>query len=235
MLEIENLKVAYGQVVAVWDVSLNVDKGELVAVVGPNGAGKTTLINAISGIVPSSGGSMRLEGNPVDSLAAHNRARLGITQCPEGRKLFPDMSVMENLRLGAYSCGDSGEIQARLEKVMTLFPILKERRDQKASTMSGGEQQMVAIGRSIMAGPKIILFDEPSLGLAPRIVHIVFDAIRKINETGTPVLLVEQNVHQTLEVADRAYVIENGHIVLEGTGTDLLQNDHMKDAYLGIE
>jgi len=235
MFNVENVKISYGQVTAVWDVSLNLNEREIVAVVGPNGAGKTSLVNAISGIVPIADGNICFMGKSINSMAACKRSSIGIVQCPEGRKLFPDMTVMENLRLGAYSCRDRTVLEGRFERVFELFPRLAERRHQRASTMSGGEQQMVAIGRAIMANPKILLFDEPSLGLAPRIVHEVFEAIQKINETGTPIILIEQNVHQTLEISNRAYVLENGRFVLEGTGRDLMNDEHMKEAYLGIE
>jgi branched-chain amino acid transport system ATP-binding protein len=214
---------------------VEVKQGEIVAVVGPNGAGKTTLINAVSGMIPIAGGSVHFMGESIDGVPAHKRAGRGVIQCPEGRKLFPDMTVVENLRLGAFSCRDKRELEKRFARVFELFPVLEARRRQKANTMSGGEQQMVAIGRAMMADPKVILFDEPSLGLAPIIVHEVIEVIQKINAAGTPILLVEQNVHQTLEIAHRAYVIENGRIALEGEGKALLEHEHMKNAYLGIE
>jgi branched-chain amino acid transport system ATP-binding protein len=235
VLEINGLMVGYGQVTAVWDVSFKVGSDEIVAIVGPNGAGKTTLINAVSGIVPVQRGTICFQGREMNRLPSHRRVAEGLSQCPEGRKLFPDMTIDENLRLGAYLCSDKREVQARLERVFDLFPKLKQRRSQVARTLSGGEQQMVAIGRALMQKPKMLLLDEPSLGLAPRIVGDVFESLVAIHREGVPVLLVEQNVRQTLEIAHRAYVIENGRVALEGEGRALLDDDHMKRAYLGLD
>lgn len=235
MLEINGLMVGYGQVTAVWDVSFKVGSDEIVAIVGPNGAGKTTLINAVSGIVPVQRGTICFQGREMNRLPSHRRVAEGLSQCPEGRKLFPDMTIDENLRLGAYLCSDKREVQERLARVFDLFPKLKQRRSQVARTLSGGEQQMVAIGRALMQKPKMLLLDEPSLGLAPRIVSDVFKSLVAIHREGVPVLLVEQNVRQTLEIAHRAYVIENGRVALEGEGRALLDNDHMKRAYLGLD
>ena len=234
VLEVRNLRVAYGQVTAVWDISLTVGQNEIVAVIGPNGAGKTTLINAISGLVPIANGSVAFSGEQIERMPAFKRAAMGVSQCPEGRKLFPDMTIEENLRLGAFTCRDPAEVAKRKEHVFELFPKLRERRGQVARTLSGGEQQMVAIGRALMQKPKMLMLDEPSLGLAPRIVNDVFNAIKRIHRDGTPILIVEQNVRQTLEIADRGYVIENGRIALEGQGRRLLEDDHMKKAYLGL-
>jgi len=234
ILEVSNLQVVYGHVTAVWDVSLGVDRGELIAVVGPNGAGKSSLINAISGLVPIQNGSIRLFGEDLARVPAHKRAALGLVQSPEGRKLFPDMSVEENLRLGSYTCISRADVSQRLDEVFFLFPRLKERRGQIASSLSGGEQQMVALGRALMANPRLLLLDEPSLGLAPKIVLEVFRAIQQIRRKGTPILIVEQNVRQTLELADRGYVLENGRMALSGAGSDLLHNEHIRNAYLGV-
>lgn len=234
MLEVSNLRVGYGQVIAVWDVSFKVGPDEIVAIVGPNGAGKTTLINAVSGIVPAQDGRVTFLGENLVQVPAHQRVGRGLSQCPEGRKLFPEMTIEENLRLGAFLCRNAREVRTRLDRVFAMFPKLEQRREQLAHTLSGGEQQMVAIGRSLMQQPKMLLLDEPSLGLAPRIVSDLFKSIAAIHRDGVPVLLVEQNVRQTLEIATRAYVIENGRVALEGDGRALLDNDHMKRAYLGI-
>ena len=234
MLEAKDLMVSYGQVTAVWEVSFNIGQGEIVAIVGPNGAGKTTLINAVSGLVPLQRGSISFQGESLSSLPAHRRVAVGLSQCPVGRKLFPDMTIDENLRLGAFLCSDSREVKSRLDRVFGLFPKLEQRRSQLARTLSGGEQQMVAIGRALMQKPKMLLLDEPSLGLAPRIVSDVFRSIAAIHKEGVPVLIVEQNVRQTLEIAHRAYVIENGRVALEGEGKALLEDEHMKRAYLGL-
>lgn len=233
MLEIRNLQACYGEMTALWGVDLNIRAGELVAVVGPNGAGKSTLINAISGLVDVPDGQLRWEGSDIVQASAESRVRNGIIQCPEGRKLFPEMTVEENLLMGAYSRIDRSSINQSLEEIYVQFPILRERRRQIASTMSGGQQQMVAIGRALMAQPRLLMLDEPSLGLAPIVVNEVFELLKRIHKAGMTILLVEQNVHQTLEIADRAYVLENGKIALEGTGQDVLHNPHMKAAYLG--
>lgn len=234
LLDVEKLEVAYGQVTAVWDVSLTVDPGELVAVVGPNGAGKSTLMNAVSGIVRSKGGSIRFLDRDLVGVPAHRRAALGISQSPEGRKLFPDMTVEENLRLGAYTTASRSDVEVRLEQMFVLFPRLRERRSQISRTLSGGEQQMVALGRALMARPRLLLLDEPSLGLAPKIVLDVFRAIQEVRKAGTPILMVEQNVHQTLEIADRGYVLENGRIALSGRAAELIGHEHIRKAYLGL-
>ncbi len=233
MLEIRNLHASYGEMTALWGVDLDIRPGELVAVVGPNGAGKSTLINAISGLVTVPDGQIRWAQQDMASTGAEGRVRAGIVQCPEGRKLFPEMTVEENLLMGAYIRTERSTVKASLEEIYELFPILKERRLQIASTMSGGQQQMVAIGRALMAQPQLLMLDEPSLGLAPIVVNEVFDLLGRIHRAGMTILLVEQNVHQTLEIADRAYVLENGKIALEGTGREVLHNPHMKAAYLG--
>jgi branched-chain amino acid transport system ATP-binding protein len=232
MLDVRNLQARYGEMTALWDATLRIGEGELVAVIGPNGAGKSTLINAISGLVDVSAGSLTFDGEAV-APTAEARVRAGIVQCPEGRKLFPEMNVEENLLMGAYTRPDRENIADSLTQIYDLFPILRERRRQIASTMSGGQQQMVAIGRALMAKPKLLMLDEPSLGLAPIIVSEVFELLARIRAKGMTILLVEQNVHQTLEIADRAYVLENGRIALEGTGKEVLEHPHMKKAYLG--
>ena len=232
MLELRGLQSGYGEMTVLWGVDLDIRDGELVAVVGPNGAGKSTLINTVSGLVPMSAGSLRVDGQAI-APSAEARVRSGIIQCPEGRKLFPEMTVEENLLMGAYSRTDRAALPASMDEVFELFPILLERRRQIASTLSGGQQQMVAIGRALMARPRLLMLDEPSLGLAPIVVNEVFELLKRIHARGMTILLVEQNVHQTLEIADRAYVLENGRIALQGSGADVLNNPHMRVAYLG--
>ena len=234
MLEVNNLDVFYGKSQALRDVSLRVNEKEIVALVGTNGAGKTTLLNTISGLLHPASGSVEFLGKRIDRLAPHIIMQLGISQIPEGRKLFTDMTVGENLELGAYASKTWKRRKETLEQVYQLFPILKERGRQLASKLSGGEGQMVAIGRGLMSNPKLCMFDEPSYGLAPRLLSEVFGVIKHLREQGITVLLIEQNVRNTLEVADRAYVLENGQIVLEGKGKDLLQNEQVKSAYLGV-
>ncbi|MGQ0664804.1 MAG: ABC transporter ATP-binding protein [Pseudomonadota bacterium] len=234
MLEVRHIEVAYGEVVAVWGVSIEVGEGELVAIVGPNGAGKTSLLNALSGLIGARAGSIKFLGRDLAAVPAHQRALLGLCQCPEGRKLFPEMTVEENLRLGAYRSSGRDEVAARLDRVFAMFPKLAERRRQVANTLSGGEQQMTALGRALMAAPKLLLLDEPSLGLAPIVVAEMFRYIRDIHRAGVTVLIVEQNVLQTLELADRAYVIENGRIALAGPARRLLDDPHIRHAYLGL-
>ncbi len=233
MLEIRNLQACYGEMTALWGVDLHIRPGELVAVVGPNGAGKSTLINAISGLVDVPDGQLHWDGTDIINASAESRVRRGIVQCPEGRKLFPEMTVEENLLMGAYSRADRSSVNQSIDEIYEQFPILRERRRQIASTMSGGQQQMVAIGRALMARPRLLMLDEPSLGLAPIVVNEVFELLKRIHKDGTTILLVEQNVNQTLEIADRAYVLENGKIALEGSGQDVLHDPHMKAAYLG--
>ena len=234
MLEVSNLNVFYGKSQALRDVSLTVNEGEIVALVGANGAGKTTLLNSVSGLLRPSSGSVEFLGKRIDRLAPHKVMKLGICQIPEGRKLFSDMTVGENLEMGAYSSEAWKRRKETLEQVYQIFPVLKERRKQSASKLSGGERQMVAIGRGLMSNPKLCMFDEPSNGLAPKLFSEVLEVIRRLRERGITVFLVEQNVRQTLETADRAYVLENGRIVLEGKGKDLLQNEQVKKAYLGL-
>lgn len=233
VLETQDLTIRFGGHVAVDRVSCAFHAGTLTAIVGPNGAGKTTLMNTLSGLVERTGGEILLDGEPVHAIPAQRRVARGLIQCPEGRRLFPEMTVAENLRMGAYMCRSAPEIRRRQEMVEGIFPILRERRDQIASSMSGGQQQMVAIGRALMAAPRVLLLDEPSLGLAPIMVAEMFRAIERIRGEGMTLLIVEQNVQQTLQASDRAYVLENGAIVLHGPAGEMLDNPHMKAAYLG--
>ena len=234
MLEISNLNVFYGKSQALRDISLKVNEKEIVALVGANGAGKTTLLNTVSGLLHPASGSVEFLGNRIDSLAPNKIVKLGICQIPEGRKLFADMTVGENLELGAYISEAWKRRKEMFEQVYQIFPVLKERRRQSASKLSGGERQMVAIGRGLMSSPRLCMFDEPSYGLAPKLFSEVLETIKHLREQGVTIFLIEQNVRNTLEIADRAYVLENGQIVLEGIGKDLLQDDMVKKAYLGL-
>jgi branched-chain amino acid transport system ATP-binding protein len=233
MLEIRHLEVAHGEAVAVRDVSLAVQPRELVTVVGPNGAGKTTLINAIAGLLPARAGSIHLDGSDLSSVPAHELCRRGIALVPEGRRLFPAMTVEENLEIGCYAPAARTFRGESFERVYATFAILKERRRQLAGSLSGGQQQMVAIGRALMARPRLLLLDEPSLGLAPAIVDQVFEVIAGIHADGVAVLLVEQNVVQAFAIAARAYVLEQGQIVAEGAPADLTRDPRIREAYLG--
>jgi branched-chain amino acid transport system ATP-binding protein len=234
MLEVSDLDVFYGKSQALRDVSLKIEEKEIVALVGANGAGKTTLLNTISGLLRPASGSVEFLGKRIDRLAPHKIMQLGICQIPEGRKLFSDMTVGDNLEMGAYSSEAWRRKKETLERVYQLFPALKERRNQSARKLSGGERQMVAIGRGLMSSPRLCMFDEPSYGLAPKLFSEVLEVIKQLREQGITIFLVEQNVRNTLEVADRAYVLENGQIVLEGKSKDLLQNEQVKTAYLGV-
>ena len=233
MLKVENLSVSYGVIGAVKGVSFEVGQGEIVALIGANGAGKTTILQTITGLLAPRGGSIRFDGADLLKTPAHKIVSLGMAHVPEGRRIFQELTVLENLRLGAFTRKDKKEIEASLEMVYSRFPRLKERRTQIAGTLSGGEQQMLAMGRALMSRPKIILMDEPSMGLSPLLVSEVFDIIREINAAGTTVLVVEQNARKVLSIADRAYVLETGKIVLEGNAKDLLNDDSVKKAYLG--
>ena len=234
MLRVENIDVAYGDVQVLHDVSIDINQGELIAVIGSNGAGKSTLLKTISGILTPKNGVIYFNDEEISSKPPNKIVEKGIIQIPEGRLLFPGMSIRENLEMGAYRLKSKTEINERYEEVFEMFPILKERETQLAGTLSGGEQQMLAIGRGLMAKPKLLMFDEPSLGLAPVLVQDIFDIIKSIRKQGITVLLVEQNVQATLKFCDRAYVLENGKIVMEGTGQQLLNDDHVKEAFLGI-
>ena len=233
MLKIDQLNVKYGAIHALRDISLEVDEGEIVTLIGANGAGKTSTLRAISGLVPIASGQISFEGKVLNSIPAFRMPYMGISHVPEGRRIFANMSVYENLELGAYSRKDKAGIKQDYERVFGRFPRLKERLRQRAGTLSGGEQQMLAMGRALMARPRILLMDEPSMGLAPIIVQDIFNIIREINKAGTTVLLVEQNARMALSIANRAYVIETGAIVLEGKASELIDDESVKRAYLG--
>lgn len=233
MLTIKGLNVHYGVIHALKDVDLQVNEGEIVSLIGANGAGKTTLMQSISGILKKTSGEILFEEKPISKKSAKDIVALGVTQVPEGRRIFSGMSVYENLLMGAYLRKDRDGIKADLEDIYERFPILKSRSNQDASTLSGGEQQMLAMGRALMARPKILLLDEPSMGLAPILVKEIFNIIKDINEKGTTVLLVEQNARMALSIADRAYVMETGKIVLRGTGKELGESEAIQKAYLG--
>ena len=233
VLEIENLEVYYGLIRAVKGVSFHVEKGEIVALIGANGAGKTTVLHAINGLIPVHSGKIEYSNHNLVKTPAHKIVRLGLTQVPEGRRVFQELSVKDNLILGAYSRKDKKEIKASLDYVYELFPRLLERSSQIAGTLSGGEQQMLAVARALMSHPDMLLLDEPSMGLSPLYVNVIFDTILKINQQGTTVLLVEQNAKKALSIAQRAYVLETGKIVREGTGKELLNDESIKKAYLG--
>ncbi|MFB0521471.1 MAG: ABC transporter ATP-binding protein, partial [Desulfatiglandales bacterium] len=226
MLQVSNIDTFYGKIQALWGVSLKIDEAEIVALVGANGAGKTTLLNTISGLLHPVSGTVEFLDKRIDGLKSHAIVELGISHIPEGRKLFPDMSVRENLEMGAYAKRVWKHRQETLDKVYELFPILKERQGQLARTLSGGEQQMVAMGRGLMSRPKLCMFDEPSYGLAPIVVSEVFRVIKSLREQGITILLIEQNVRHALEIADRAYVLENGRVALEGACDELLKSDY---------
>jgi branched-chain amino acid transport system ATP-binding protein len=234
VLEIKNIDVFYGDVQVIWDISFNVKQGEIVALIGANGAGKSTTLKTISGILRPRKGEILFNDVPINKVEPYRLIELGIAHVPEARRLFVEMSVDENLDMGALKGDAKKERQITKELVFELFPRLLERRWQLAGTLSGGEQQMLAIGRGLMSKPKLQMFDEPSLGLSPILVRDIFNVIKKIKAEGTTVLIVEQNVKQTLALADRAYVLENGRITMQGTGAELLANDHVKTAYLGV-
>ncbi len=234
MLRVEDLEVGYGDLVALQGVSLEAREGEVVAVVGSNGAGKTTTLRAISGLLRPRRGRISFQGTPLEKMGPARIVRLGLSHVPEGRQLFPNLTVQENLDLGAQSPQTRARRQKTLEEVFAYFPRLKERLQQKAGTLSGGEQQMVAIGRGLMARPRLLMLDEPSLGLAPILVSTIFEIVRRINQRGTTVLLVEQNVYHALELCHRAYILENGRLVKSGRGKELLADPHIRRTYLGL-
>ena len=234
LLALVGVEVTYGDLPALRGVDLVVEPGEILSVVGANGAGKTTMLRAISGLLRPRAGEIRLEGTRLDHLPAHAVVEHGVVQVPEGRKIFPALTVLENLELGGYSRGARAHRRESLERALGLFPILAERRRQTAGTLSGGQQQMLAIARALMARPRLLMLDEPSLGLAPRIVQEIFAIVTEINRAGTTVLLVEQNTRQALALSGRGYVLENGRVVLSGPGRDLLDNEHVQRAYLGM-
>ena len=233
MLEIKDLEVYYGVIQAIKGISFEVNQGEVIALIGANGAGKTTTLHTITGLISPKKGSVTFEGKDITKVPAHKIVSMGMAHVPEGRRVFAELSVYENLKMGAYTRKDKSEIEESLANVYKRFPRLEERKNQMAGTLSGGEQQMLAMGRALMSRPKIILMDEPSMGLSPILVNEIFDIIRSVSESGTTVLLVEQNAKKALSIADRAYVLETGHITMEGNAKDLLEDDSIKKAYLG--
>lgn len=233
LLNVENIEVSYGLIKAIKGISFHVDEGEIVALIGSNGAGKTTALRAVSGLMEPNTGKIEFAGKDVTKYPAHKIVALGMSQVPEGRRIFQQLKVKDNLTLGAFTRKSKSEFARTLEEMYALFPILKEREQQIAGTLSGGEQQMLAVARAMMAHPKLLLLDEPSMGLSPLYVGQIFSMIRKINESGVTVLLVEQNAKQALSIARRAYVLETGNIGLEGTGKELLDNERVRKAYLG--
>ena len=233
MLEVKDLEVYYGVIQAIKGISFEVNKGEVIALIGANGAGKTTTLHTITGLLSPKKGHVIFEGKDITKVPAHKIVSMGMAHVPEGRRVFAELSVYENLKMGAYTRKDKNEIEESLANVYKRFPRLEERKNQMAGTLSGGEQQMLAMGRALMSKPKIILMDEPSMGLSPILVNEIFDFIRAVSESGTTVLLVEQNAKKALAIADRAYVLETGKIVLEGNAKDLLEDDSIKKAYLG--
>lgn len=234
MLEIRNVDVHYGKAQALYDISLTVGKGELVALLGANGAGKTTLVNSVSGLTPPVRGTISFDGQRLDRMSPESIVRAGIVQVAEGRQLFPALSIEENLQMGAYTVRNRPVIAQTLDQVYGMFPVLRERRAQRAQSLSGGQQQMLAIGRALMSQPKLMIFDEPSLGVAPVVVQQIFGVIAELNRSGMPVLLIEQNVMLALRVSKTAYVLERGRLVLSGTSEELISNPHIESAYLGI-
>jgi len=234
VLEVKKVNLAYGQMQVLKEVSLQVREREIVSLIGANSAGKSSMLNAISGLVPISGGEILFEGKRIDFLPSHEIIENGIIQVPEGRRIFPFMTVKENLEMGGYNRRAREKSRESLQRVYELFPHLAERKDQLGESMSGGEQQMLAIGRGLMAGPKILMLDEPSLGLAPIVVEMIFHVLQEVNRREVTILLVEQNVKESLDISSRGYVLENGRVVLEGAGKDLLENSYLKKAYLGL-
>ena len=233
MLEVKDLEVYYGVIQAIKGVSFHVEKGEVIALIGANGAGKTTILHTVTGLLSPKKGSVIFQGKDITKTPAHKIVSMGMAHVPEGRRVFAELSVYENLKMGAYTRTDKAEIEDSLKSVYKRFPRLEERKNHMAGTLSGGEQQMLAMGRALMSKPGIILMDEPSMGLSPILVNEIFDIIRSVSESGTTVLLVEQNAKKALSIADRAYVLETGNITLEGKAKDLLEDDSIKKAYLG--
>ena len=233
MLEVKNIQVAYGKIIAVKDVSVTVEKGEIVTLIGSNGAGKSTTLRTISGLIKPKSGEILFNGQRIDGVPGHDIVAMGICHSPEGRRIFPRMTVKENLELGAFLRNDKAAVNADMERVLDLFPRLKERINQRAGTMSGGEQQMLAVSRALMGDPKLLLLDEPSMGLAPVLVELIFETIVKIRKQGVTILLIEQNATAALEVADRAYVLESGKVKMSGSAKELSSDDKVTKAYLG--
>lgn len=234
MLEVENVSAAYGMVQILRDVSFKVNEKEIVSIIGPNGAGKTTLVKTIMGLVKPKSGSIKFKGEAISGMNTYDIVKKGVTMIPEGREIFPRLTVEENLMLGAYSINDKAKVKETKERSFNIFPVLKKKEKALAQTLSGGEQQMLVICRSLMSNPQLLILDEPSLGLAPIIVEKVLDTVRTINDEGVTVLLVEQNIHDSLLVADRGYVLEQGKVILEGNSRELLSNSHIKEVYLGL-
>ncbi len=235
MLEIERINVSYGDLQALWDVSFKTEEKEIVALIGPNGAGKTTTLKTITGLLKPFAGEIRFEGMAMEKVPIHKRVDMGISLVPEGRGLFPGMSTLENLEMGAFTAKGRSSKEKTLKRVYDLFPILEKRKKQAAGTLSGGEQQMLAIGRGLMSKPKLLLFDEPSWGLSPLLSKLIYEVISQINHSGMTILLIEQNVRIALELAHRAYVVENGRIVNQGDSRNMLNDKHIREAYLGTE
>ena len=233
LLEVNNLEVSYGLIKAVKGVSFHVEEGEIVSLIGANGAGKTTIMHALGGLIPKCGGSVNFDGTDITATPAHKLVSMGMAQVPEGRRIFQELTVLENLRMGYYIKKDKAEFQRKLEEMYSHFPILSERKNQIAGTLSGGEQQMLAMSRALMSSPRLLLLDEPSMGLSPLYVNTIFDMIKRVNEMGTTVLLVEQNAKKALSIANRAYVLEIGNMTKTGTGEELLGDEAIKKAYLG--
>ena len=234
MLEVEHLSSGYGLVQILWDVSFTIKEKEIVSIIGPNGAGKTTLVKTIVGLLPARTGNIRFKGENVEKLPPYEIVKRGMALIPEGRDIFPRMTVDENIRLGAYTISNKTKVTESKTRAYDIFPVLKKKEKALAQTLSGGEQQMLVIARSLMADPKLLILDEPSLGLAPIIVEKVLDTLQMINEEGVSILLVEQNIRDSLGISNRAYVLEEGKIIIEGEGRELLNNDHIKQVYLGI-
>jgi branched-chain amino acid transport system ATP-binding protein len=234
MLEVENLSSGYGAVQILWDVSFRINEKEIICIIGPNGAGKTTLVRTIAGLLPTKTGTIRFKGENIEKTPPYEIVKKGLTLIPEGREIFPRLTVDENMRLGAYTMNDKSKVGELKERVYQIFPVLKKKEKVLAQTLSGGEQQMLVIGRSLMSNPKLLILDEPSLGLAPIIVEKVLDTLEMINDDGVTILLVEQNIRDSLNIANRAYVLEEGKIIIEGEGRELLNNEHIKEVYLGV-
>ena len=234
MLDIDNISASYGMVQILRDVSFHVKEKEIISIIGPNGAGKTTLVKTIMGLLHAESGEIRFRGENIEKLPPYEIVQKGLVLIPEGRDIFPRMTVEENLKLGAYTANGKSNIKEAKERVYQIFPVLKKKEKALAQTLSGGEQQMLVICRSLMANPRLLILDEPSLGLAPIIVEKVLDTVRKINEEGVPILLVEQNIRDSLDIADRGYVLEQGTIILEGKSRELLCNNHIKEVYMGL-
>jgi len=234
MLNVSGVSAGYGGVPALADVSLNIEQGEIVAIVGSNGTGKSTLARVISGLVKPTSGTITFDGRSIEKTPPHDIVKLGLVHVPEGRHVFGKLTVAENLMLGAYTVSREADIRARMESVFSLFPLLEERKSQKAGSLSGGQQQMLALGRGLMANPRLLILDEPSLGLMPKLVEDLFESIRNVSSEGITILLIEQRVLEALELCNRGYVIQNGRIVLEGPGCELIESDMVRKAYLGM-